>query len=130
MSNPKLLMKYRILVLTETHIPANPEHPEQNAPKRNENPMRIEKLKPEILEIVPYLMGKFNGLSLIPYRRAKMKEKTRAYLKMVPYCCLKKPSDPSNMVAATSFILEDPVFYFKIQMRICFRRKVHRRRRR
>ena len=55
-----------IFVLTETHIPAKPEHPEQKAPKRNDNPMSTEKLKPEMLETVPYLIGRFNGFSLRP----------------------------------------------------------------
>lgn len=47
-------------------MPANPEHPEQKAPNKKENPIRRAKLKPEIFEIAPSLIGKFRGLSLYP----------------------------------------------------------------
>ena len=47
-------------------MPAKPEHPEQKAPKRNENPIRREKLKPDILEIDPSWMGRLSGFSRMP----------------------------------------------------------------
>ena len=47
-----------------------------------------------------------------------MMEKTKAYLTMVVYCCLKKPSDPSRIVDAMEFILGFPVFSCMIQVKI------------
>ena len=97
-----------MLVRTETHIPEYPEHPEQKAPNRNEKPIKRAKLNPETC--CPCSLGRFSGFVLIPYSPAKMIENTRAYLMMVPYCCLKNPSDPYRMVEAMSFILLLPVF--------------------
>lgn len=44
--------------------------------------------------------------------------KTIAYLKIVPYCCLKNPYDPSKIVMATSFIFLLPVFLLNIQIKV------------
>lgn len=41
-----------------------------------------------------------------------------AYLKIVPYCCLKNPYDPYKIVILTEFILLLPVALLKIQVKI------------
>ena len=85
-------MLYLIFVLTETHIPENPEHPEQRAPNKNENPISKAKYVPYIY--IPCLGGRLRGFYLIPYRKERMTEKIKAYNVIVPYCCLKYPSEP------------------------------------
>lgn len=106
-----------IFVRTETHIPANPETAEHTAPNMKENPIKIANLSPET-GISPWWYGKFNGFYLAPYNVAIQTANTSAYLNIVPYCCLKNPSDPSNIVILTVFILLLPVFALNIQIRI------------
>lgn len=58
------MMIYLIFVLTETHIPEKPEHPEQTAPNKNENPIKRAKCRPSIW--IPCLGGRLRGFYLNP----------------------------------------------------------------
>ena len=106
-----------MFVLTETQRPASPEKAEQTAPNAKENPMRRANLNPAT-GTFPSTWGRLRGFYLKPYRAEIKIAKTNAYLKIVPYCCLKNPSDPSKIVIATSFILLLPVSLLRIQIRI------------
>ena len=79
-----------MFVLTETQRPASPEKAEQMAPKANEKPIRRANLNPAI-GTFPLTSGRLRGFSLNPYRAEIKIANTKAYLKIVPYCCLKNP---------------------------------------
>lgn len=58
------------------------------------------------------------GISLKAYIINNAIEVKNAYLKIVPYYVMKKPSDPSRMTSAISCILLGPISFLKISTNI------------
>ena len=58
------------------------------------------------------------GISLIAYMMKRPTDVKPAYLKIVPYCVAKNPSDPSLMTTAISYIALGPSSFVSISQSI------------
>lgn len=58
------------------------------------------------------------GISLKAYIINKATDVMKAYLKIEPYCVMKKPSDPSRITSAISYMLLGPMSFLNISTSI------------
>ena len=70
------------------------------------------------IELKYSLSADFAGISLKAYKKNSPMDVRKAYLKIVPYWVMKKPSEPSLITSAISYIAFGPMSLFRISQSI------------